>query len=185
MNFRRLLAPFAFALLSVFLSAQNARLQPTVITCDGLTEIESTDTETTFTLRDNVRVTATNMKLNCDYLQVVVVRTGDKLATLGDPEKFRSLIATGHVLIVQGDREAACGRAEVLPREDKIVLTEKPVVVFKAENSRIEGEVVRMYRGQRRIEIDGMSYTGPAVKDLGFDEKAQPTAPAAEAPKQP
>jgi lipopolysaccharide export system protein LptA len=184
MNIFRPLLPLVLILIPVALRAQSAPLQPTIITCDGLTEIESTDTEITFILRDNVRVTATNMKLSCDHLRVVVVRSGDKSATIGNPEKFRSLLATGNVLIAQGDREAACGQAEVLPREDKITLTENPVVVFKGEGGRAEGKVIRMYRGSRRVEIEGFRGTGPELKDLGFDEKAKSNPPA-EAPQKP
>ena len=56
-------------------------------------------------------VTGNNIKLYCDNLKVVAIRKGDPTATLGEYGYFKSLVATGRVRIVQGDREATCGRA--------------------------------------------------------------------------
>ncbi len=182
MNRLRLLSALAVAgLLPVLAVAQSATLQTTVIESDGPGEMVSTDTETTITFRDNVRVTGTNMKLSCDYLEVVVVRTGDKTATLGKLDKFRSMLATGNVRMIQGDREAACGRAEVKPEEEKVVLSGNPVVVDHDQNTRIAGEKITMLRGQRKVEVEKPILTAPPIKDLGVDK---PSAPAA-APKQP
>jgi len=182
MNRLRLLSALAAAgLLPVLVPAQSASLQTTVIESDGPGEMVSTDTETTITFRDNVRVTGTNMKLSCDYLEVIVVRTGDKTATLGKLDKFRSMLATGNVRMIQGDREAACGRAEVRPEEEKVVLSGNPVVVDHDQNTRIAGEKITLLRGQRKVEVEKPILTAPPIKDLGVDK---PAAPAA-APKQP
>ena len=179
MNRLRFLSVLAAAgLLPVFAPAQTATLQTTVIESDGPGEMVSTDTETTITFRDNVRVTGTNMKLSCDYLEVVVVRTGDKTATL---DKFRSMLATGNVRMIQGDREAACGRAEVRPEEEKVVLSGNPVVVDHDQNTRIAGEKITMLRGQRKVEVEKPILTAPPIKDLGVDQTSAPAA----TPKQP
>lgn len=167
------------ALLPSLGPAQSAPLQSTVIESDGPGEMVSTDQETTITFRDHVRVTGTNMKLTCDYLEVVVIRSGDKSATLGKLDKFRSMLATGNVHMVQGDREAACGRAEVLPEQEKVVLSDHPVVVDHDQNTRIAGEKITMLRGQRKVEVEKPVLTAPPVKDLGADKSPAP------APKQP
>ena len=176
---RLLLLGALFGLASAF--AQNAPETTTNIQSDGPGEMVSTDKETTITFRDKVVVTGTNLRLTCDYLKVVVLRTGDPAATLGKVEKFRSLLATGNVVIVQGDREAACGRAEVLPEDDKIILTENPVVVDRAAQTRLIGERITMFRGERRVLVDKPSVTGPPIRDLGFDKDK--SAPPAETPK--
>src|SRR5688500_17130447 len=95
---------------------------PTVIE-SGSAEMVSTEKETTFTFRNGVTVTATNMKLTCDHLEVIARRSGDPSATFGKQEDFKSLVAIGGVRIVQSDREATCDRAEVFPGDDKVVLT--------------------------------------------------------------
>lgn len=167
------------------LRAQNAAPQPTVIESAGPGEMVSTDEETTITFRDRVVVTGTNLRLTCDYLQVVVARKGDASATLGKVDKFRSLLATGNVRIVQGDREAACGRAEVKPDEDKIVLSENPVVAFHGDDARLAGKRITMFRGDRRVVVEEPVSTLPPIRDLGFDPQKKSANPAPDAPKQP
>lgn len=170
--------------LPLLAAAQSVAPQPTVVESDGPAEMVSNDTEAKITFRDNVRVTGTNMKLTCDYLEVIVNRTGDKTAALATIDKFRSMLATGNVRMIQGDREAACGRAEVLPGEEKVVLTGTPVVVDHNQNTRIAGEKITMLRGQGKVEVEKPILTAPPIKDLGVDKEPKPAAPAG-APKQP
>jgi lipopolysaccharide export system protein LptA len=182
MKFRPLLLA---CLLPALAWAQSAAPQSTVIESDGPGEMVSTDKETTITFRDNVRVTGTNLKLNCDYLEVVVLRTGDPTATVGKFEKFKSMLARGNVRIVQGDREAACGQAVVLPGEDKVVLTGNPVLVDHDQNHRAAGKTITMLRAQRQVIVEQPVLTAPPIKDLGVDPTPKPATPPAEAPKQP
>lgn len=183
--FRFLLATAALLATALLGSAQSTEPQPTVIESDGRAEMISTDKETTITFRDNVRVTGTAIRLSCDFLEVVVERSGDLAATLGQLEKFRSLVATGNVRIIQDDREAACGRAEVLPGENKIVLSGNPVVTLRDENTRLAGTTITMLRGQRQVIVEKPTVVGPAIRDLGFDQDKKPAAAAPDAPKQP
>lgn len=155
-----------------------APLVPTVIESAGPAEMISTATETTFTFRDQVVVTGTNLKLTCDLLVVIAKRTGDPAATLGKQENFKSLIATGHVRILQSEREATCGRAEVLPGEDKVILSDNPKVRSLDGKYVADGPRMILERGQQKAVIEGGSrFTLPALKDLGFD-KEKKTAPA-------
>ena len=165
----------AVLLLVLTLSRAFGAAEPTstVITSDGEGQMVSTDAETTITFRDNVVVVGTDLKLTCDFLQVVVLRKGDPAATIGKLEKFRSMLATGHVHIVQADRDAACGRAEVLPDKDRIVLTENPVVVDHDQNTRIRGEKITLLRAQRQVLVEKPVLSGPPVKDLGFDKEKE------------
>lgn len=168
--------------------AASGEIPPTVIECSGLAETISTDTETIATFRDQVVVTGNNIKLYCDYLKVVAVRKGDPTATLGEYGYFKSLVATGRVRIVQGDREATCGRAEVFPGEDRIVLSEEPVVRSFDDQYIATGPRLVLYRGQRRAVIEGTDesrarITLPPIKDLGFDDTSEkPAQPAGDQP---
>ena len=159
------------------LTARAVEETSTTITSDGEAQMVSTDQETTITFRQNVVVLGTNLKLTCDYLQVVVLRTGDPTATIGKLEKFRSLVATGNVHLVQGEREAACGRAEVLPAQTQVILTDQPVIVDHDQNTRIAGEKITLLRGQRQVLVEKPQLTGPPVKDLGFDKDKAPATP--------
>jgi lipopolysaccharide export system protein LptA len=118
----------------------------------------------------NVTVTGTNLKITCDKLELTATRIGEKTGSVPTLEKFRYLLATGKVSITQGSRNATCGRAEVLPREEKVVLTENPVVVDHATEFVSAGERITMLRGQERVEVEKPRLTGPPIKDLGFDK---------------
>lgn len=174
MNRHLTISAALFALLAFAPSAPAAEPPPplTVIESSGPAETVSTDTETTATFRDNVVVTGNHIKLYCDYLRVVATRKGDPQATLGKYGYFKSLVATGHVRIIQDDREATCQRAEVFPGEDRIVLSGDPVVRSLDDQYVATGPQLILYRGQRRAVIAGTAehpakITLPAIKDLG------------------
>jgi lipopolysaccharide export system protein LptA len=154
----------------------------TTIDCDGQGVMSSTDTESTTVFNDNVVVVGNGIRLTCDYLKVVSTRIGDKTATIGKYGNFKYMLATGRVKIVQGDRIATCGRAEVFPGEDRVVLTENPVVELVTEHDIASGPRMVLYRGQRRAIIEGtptqkVHITMPAIKDLGFPAAAPAPAP--------
>ncbi len=160
------------AALAAAAGARAAEPQPTTIVSVSAESV-STDTETTTTFHDDVVATGNDITLNCDFLKVIATRIGEKSVTLGKYGKFKYLLATGHVRIVQGDRVATCGRAEVFPGEDRIVLTESPVVSIKSEGYEATGPRMVLYRGQRRAVIEGTPghpthISLPAIKDLGF-----------------
>ncbi len=182
---------FVALLLTLTAPLRAADTPPsTEITCEGLFETISTDTETFSTFRDKVVVIGNNLRLYCDFLKVVAIRKGDPAATIGQYGYFKSLIATGNVRIVQGDREATCGRAEVFPGEDRIVLSEEPVVRSLDDQYVAAGPRLVLYRGQRRAVIEGtpeerVRITLPAIKDLGFEEEKKTSETPAPAAPQP
>jgi lipopolysaccharide export system protein LptA len=156
----------------------------TIIECAGVFDTISTDKEITSTFRDKVVVTGNNLKLTCDFLTVIAIRKDSSTAALGKYGYFKSLVATGHVRILQADREATCGRAEIFPGEDKIVLSESPVVRDTGNESSFTAPVLELYRGQRRAVAPGggTRIVLPALKDLGYEKDAK-SAPAGGAPK--
>ena len=188
MNLRHLL-PFLLSATIWSALAHAAETQPTVIDSEQL-DMRSTDTLTTFIFTKNVKVSGTNLKLTCDQLTVTTTRKGDPTATIGKLARFKSLIAEGHVQILQSDREATCGRAEVLPDDDKIILTDHPVIKDLANGATATGPKMVLYRGERRAVIEGAEsaptrITLPAIKDLGFDQEKKPAPAAVPSPKQP
>ncbi len=159
--------------------------QPTEMTCDHM-DMWSEGNETHAICTGHVIVTGTNMKIVCDRMELIASRIGDKTAAaLPTLEKFRYLLATGHVSITQGTRGATCGRAEVLPREDKVILTEDPVVVDHATDFISAGEKITLLRAQERVEVEKPRLTGPPIKDLGFDRNKPATPAPADNPPAP
>lgn len=157
-------------------------LVPTVIESAGPGEMVSTATETTFSFRDQVVVTGTNLRLNCDQLVVIAKRTGDPKATIGKQENFKSLIATGHVRLVQNDREATCDRAEVLPGDDKVTL-EGNVTVRSLDNRFVQtGPKATLYRGQMRAVFEQPRFVLPPLNPLGPKDGAKAKSTASSPP---
>jgi hypothetical protein len=163
-----------------FLSAAEVEPQPTTLTCEHM-DMWSEGEETKAICTGKVTVTGTNLQIICDRLELTATRIGKDSGSVPDLDKFRYLLATGNVSITQGTRVATCGRAEVLPLEEKIVLTENPVVTDKAMEFVSAGDRITMLRGQERVLVDNPRFTGPPIKDLGFEKKDE--AEKAEAEK--
>jgi len=151
---------------------------PTTITSQQL-DMRSSDTESVFRFTGLVTVNGNDIELTCDELEVIALRTDKDVTALGELGKFKSLIATGRVKIVQGDRVATCGRAEVLPGDEKIILTENPLV--RDRDSAVTGERMILFRGERRAVVEsGASgparVTLPPLRDLSFpkDDERKP-----------
>jgi lipopolysaccharide export system protein LptA len=172
----RALATFLALGLAAPLIAEIAP-EETLITSSSA-EIWTTDRETRATFSGNVVVTGTNLRMTCDRLEITAIGQNEQSATVGKLEKFKHLVATGRVHIVQGAREANCERAEVFPREEKVVLTGQPVVIDKEAGFVATGEPMQLLRGQRRVSGENIKITLPPIRDLGFEKNA-PTGPVA------
>ncbi len=159
-------------------AALRAELPPqkTILDCNDL-NMWSVGNETHGICTGSVVVTGTNLHLTCDRLEFSALGAGDKTSTVPTLDRFRSMLATGHVVIVQGEREATCGRAEVLPQQDKLILTEGPVLVDHGTGWTSSGEKITLLRGERRVIVEKSRITGPALRDLGFDANKS-TSPA-------
>ena len=185
-SFSRLLLWLGFLTASAG-AADSPVANDTIVECAGVFETISTDQEITSTFRDKVVVTGNNLKLTCDFLTVVALPKTNTTAVLGKYGYFKSLVATGNVRIVQADREATCGRAEIFPGEDKIVLSENPVVRDTGNESSFTAPVLELYRGQRRAVAPAQPggrtrIVLPALKDLGYEKEKSEPAPKS-APK--
>ena len=163
-------------LLGTPLAAQSVAPQRTELTADDLV-MTSTDRESRVVCVGNVQLTGTNLRIVCDRLEIIADRDYDPTATLGELRGFKYLLATGNVRIVQGQREATCGRAEVLPGDDKVVLSENPVVLDRATDFIGRGEVITLLRGEQRMEIKQPRFSAPPIQDLGADASAAAPAP--------
>jgi len=175
-----MIRPYSVLLCAFLLASGAARAAegnltpvPTQITCEHA-EAVSTDKEMTTVFTGDVQVTGTNMRISCDRLEIISYRSGEKGQVLAKENRFKSMIATGHVRINQGDREATCGRAEVLPGDNKIILTDNPMVEDKDTGWTYTGRNLTLLRGERRVHGEKVTITGPAIKDLGFDKNLKP-----------
>jgi lipopolysaccharide export system protein LptA len=178
---------FALGVLPLWLG-QGAEPPPppqTVISSDRL-EMENDGQKAFFLFSDNVKLTGNNLIVTCDRLEVHSHRTGDFDANIGKLGSIQQILAIGNVSISQEGRTARAGRAEVLPAEDKIILTENPIV--SDTQGKVSGGTITFYRGDRRAVVESGS-TGPArvilpaMPNLGFNnDLKEPDAPEAGEP---
>jgi len=174
----KLLSLFCCILASgLSVHAAEPGAQRTTLDCEKA-EMWSIGAETRGICTGSVTLVGTDLKILCDRLEFTAVGVGDKTATLPALDKFKYMLATGHVVIIQGDREVTCGRAEVLPREDKVVLTENPVLIDHGTDWTTKGDKMIMLRGERRVIVENSRVTGPALRDLGYKAGEEPVKPA-------
>lgn len=165
--FTATLASLALAAVA-FPQAKEKPLVPTEIASERL-HVENDGVDAYFVFSENVRLTATNLDLRCDKLEVFAKRHEEGEAPVGEFNAIQKIVATGNVSIVQAERSATTGRAEVLPNEDQVVLYDDPIIT--QDGSVFTSEIVTFERGQGRIKAEGgIRYLGPAIGDLGFDE---------------
>ncbi len=147
----------------------------TVIKSDKM-ELKSTDEKNYFYFDDNVRVIGTNLIVNCDHLEVVSGRSEESKVKIGKIGAVDKIVATGKVRIFQADRQAHAGRADLLPKEGKVILTDSPKVIDKG--TEISGWKITLYKDQRKAVVeknpDAPNTERPtiildAIPDLGFD----------------
>lgn len=181
------LAPSTLAQTAKPSPPQNVSAQPvpTELTSEKL-EMTSTEAETTAIATGNVILTGTNLRITCDQLTIIATRIGDSESAIPTVEKFKYILATGNVHITQVDREATCQRAEVFPREDKVVLSQGPVLIDHESGMVATGEPIILLRGQKAVLGTNVKITAPPIGDLSATAAPRtvpttPTRPAAPA----
>lgn len=158
--------------------SEDEPTSPTEIEC-GRARVENDGVNASFIFSEDVLLRATNMELRCDLLEVFTKRLSEEENTIGTFSSIRKIIATGNVSIMQAERTATAGKAEVLPNEEKVVLYDNPIVVQNGYT--FTGHQLVIERGKGRIYVPGsenkrVRVVGPAIKDLGFEEDNDPNA---------
>ena len=176
---------FTMLLLPLSLPGAEESDQPpdsTVIVSDHM-QMRSTEEKNFFYFDQNVQVEATNLVVKSDRMEIIALRESqedDPDATVGEIGAIESIVATGNVEIYQAGRVAYAGRAEVLPREGKVVLSESPRVVDG--ETEIAGWKIVLNKGERQVTVfpnpdeqtadrerPTITLGGGALPDLGFE----------------
>lgn len=124
--------------------------EQTSIVSDRL-EMEMKGQWNVFNFYKNVELTSKEMHATCDRLRIVS-RKSEGSDTL-EMEGVKRITAVGNVRIEQDGRVATGGKAEIFPKEGKIVLEENPVVVDK--HGEVTGHRIVFYRGSNKAHVEG------------------------------
>jgi len=131
----------------------------------------------------SVRLIATNLEINCDKIEVFTdVKDKDGNDTIGDVSSINKIIATGNVKIVQEQRTATAGLAEVYPNDDFILLDKDPILYQGSITIDGTGAQLKIHRGNGRVEWIGdpnnkIHITAPPIEDLGFEKDEESIVP--------
>jgi lipopolysaccharide export system protein LptA len=155
----------------------------TIITSAGPLQMRNDGVEAYFVMTDKVRLVGTNLEVTCDKLEVFAETKKDEGASadakgFGGIGGIRRILATGNVVIVQEGRRATAGRAEVLPLEDKIELTENPAVTDP--QGTMEGSRIEIFRGEQNAVVHDPKVLLRALPNLGFPRQPGEPAPSAD-----
>ncbi len=132
----------------------------------------------------SVRMVATNLEITCNQIEVFTdVKDKDGNDTIGDISSINQIIATGNVRIVQDQRTATAGLAEVYPNEDFILLDKDPILYQGAITIDGTGAQLKIHRGNGRVEWIGdpnnkIHISAPPLQDLGFEKNEETIVPA-------
>ena len=148
----------------------------TVVRSESL-EMTSTPELNYFYFSNNVTITGNNLLVKCDNIEVTASRSVEAEATIGRIGVIKKIVAIGSVEIFQAGRAALAGRAELLPAEDKIILTDSPQILDR--KATVSGWRITLLKGNRTAIVennpDGTDGSRPtvvldALPNLGFDD---------------
>jgi lipopolysaccharide transport protein LptA len=167
----------SLALLAPLRAADKPPVEDTVVTSQRL-EMVGQENENIFYFHEDVVVTGTNLKATCDEMTVLASRVSQKKSeAVGELGAITHITLVGNVVIEQSGRRAESGRAEIFPREGKVVLTEHPVV-YDSEGT-VKGERIELYKNEKKARVFGAekgqpgqrpTVILPGFEDLGYQE---------------
>ncbi len=154
---------FAFCMLGNSLTSFASSLEDTIITGDRL-EVETKQEGHQFHFYGNVKVQTKELLVHCDELEVIAepkVEAGmpcEATPALQAPAvgAISLIIARGHVEVTQGERQAKAGLAEIFSKENKIILSDNPVVTDP--EGQVKGYRIILYQdkeGIQRVSVEG------------------------------
>ncbi len=98
-------------------------------------------------------ITTDTLQVTCDKAEVLTSRQGSETtSTQTNIGAIDYILATGNVILKQGNSEAHAGRMEIFPTERKLVLEENPKMIDPYGS--VSGHRIIFLEGERRIKIE-------------------------------
>lgn len=145
---RRLLS-----LLIIFSLSLSLKAQDTIITSQTLELIEGVDFDN-FYFQGAVEVLGEGFFVSCEHLHVISrAEKNDAAGTKLQIGKIETMDASGNVYIEQDDKKAWAQQAQVLPDEEKMILTKD--ARLKDERGTVAGHRITLFKGQKEAIVEG------------------------------
>ena len=169
-----------FGCVAFEVSAQEApKMVPspegqTHITSNSLEVDDSQPEFTRFLFKGAVAITSPGLDASCDEMEVISMRQDTSRDITEDLGNIDKILATGNVAIKEDERTAEAGRAEIYPREGKVILMENPVV-HDTEGT-VTGYRITLYQNQRKAVVEGLpgqerpTVTLPSLSPFDLDD---------------
>lgn len=175
---RRCLTGFFFAGMC-WLAAQE--MAQTVITAQAV-EMFSGETHNRFLFEENVEIRGTNLVATCDRMEVIAARVSAGADTESSMGAIERIVMHGNVVIVQEERRATAGTAEILPAEGRVLLSEAPRVTDG--QGTVTGYKMILHKDRKRVEIlsdpnapttgnGRATITLPPIQDMGYEDPTE------------
>lgn len=132
--------------------ASEVKPQETVVTSHLLRMIEEPE-RTLFRFTESVEVAATNLDATCDRLDVITQEAAKPGPDAKTPLELQRIEAHDNVAITQTGRTATANKAFILPKEGKVILEGKAVVLD--DRGKVAGHRMTLLQGQRRAIVEG------------------------------
>ena len=127
----------------------GAKPSPTVITSDKQWLVSMPDGSEKYFFAGNVDVKGTDMRADCDNIEVVM-----KAPKLGAQKEIVQIVMRSNIKMRQAMSEVECGKADIYVPEQMIVLSDNPVVVNKQDNTRVTAPRIVYNRGSRKVTFE-------------------------------
>ncbi|MFA5257388.1 MAG: LptA/OstA family protein [Opitutales bacterium] len=131
-------------------AARAADTPQTVIDSDKL-DLVAGETTNSFVFEGNVNADGQGMLLTCERLEVLAARTASAKGTVGKMGAVESVVATGNVRIEQAGRVAVAGKAEVMPAEGLVILSDHPKIIDS--RATVEGWKIIYNSKDRTVQV--------------------------------
>ena len=157
---KHILSIYLFLLTSPFLIANGTTIESEKL------EMVNEDGRQVFNFTEDVRISGEDLSGTCDELKVYSLKKDPnakkevKAATQAD--SIEKIIATGNVVMQQGEKDGEAQLATIYPQTGKIVLEGNPIL--RDKTGEVTGHRITFYKNEDKAYVEGKEAEGVRPK---------------------
>lgn len=145
-------------------SASRKKPMPTVITSD-VQWLSSGAKADTYVFDGNVKIRGTDLDGSCNRIELEM-----QPDSANGKRRLERITMTSEVKIIQGLKEVSCGRADIFAPQERVVLSQNPVVINHEDNTSAEGYRIVYDKGRRSLTVEN----DPSAPSADYDVTETP-----------